>query len=122
MSAVVFDCDGVLVDTEPLSAAAWSRVLLEYGYAASAEDLAACIGRTRADTYRYFAELHPLPDIDVLSSAVGDAIGPLLEAGVATFADAVIAVQELALNGVPLAVASSSKRSELDLKLERIAC
>ena len=119
MSAVVFDCDGVLVDTEPLSAKAWRRVLLEFGYSASDEDLAACVGRTRSDTYRYFAGLHPLPDIAVLSNAVADAIAPLLDAGVEPFPDAVNTVKELALHGVPLAVASSSRRTELDLKLQQ---
>ena len=32
MTAVIFDCDGTLVDSEPLARTAWERALAPYGY------------------------------------------------------------------------------------------
>ena len=48
---VIFDCDGTLVDSEPLAGEAWRRVLAPYGYAVTEEDLAACVGRSYAHTH-----------------------------------------------------------------------
>ncbi len=63
MIGVVFDCDGTLVDSEPLSAEAWRRTLAPYGYLVTDEDLAACIGSTYTRTHAYMAErvAHPRP-------------------------------------------------------------
>ena len=59
---VIFDCDGTLVDSEPLAGEAWRRVLAPYGYAVTEEDLAACVGRSYAHTHAYLAQRAPLPD------------------------------------------------------------
>ena len=53
---VIFDCDGTLVDSEPLAGEAWRRVLAPYGYAVTDEDLAACVGRSYAHTHAYLVE------------------------------------------------------------------
>jgi len=120
VKAVVFDCDGVLVDSEPLSEAAWTRALSRYGYELRDGDFDHCLGRTRGDIHAFFAQQHSLPGLAEFSAAVDDEIIPLLESELEAFPDAVEAVQELALNGVPLAVASSSRRRDLDLKLDRV--
>ena len=52
---VVFDCDGTLVDSEPLAGEAWRRVLAPYGYAVTDEDLAACVGIPYARTHAYLS-------------------------------------------------------------------
>ena len=36
--AVLFDCDGTLADTEPLSDRAWAEVLVRYGDAAAPQE------------------------------------------------------------------------------------
>ena len=59
---VVFDCDGTLVDSEPLAGEAWRRVLAPYGYEVTEEDLAACVGRSYAHTHAYLSQRAPLPD------------------------------------------------------------
>ena len=46
MEALIWDCDGVLVDSEPLSTAAWQAVLLRRGVRAEAADLDAFTGRS----------------------------------------------------------------------------
>lgn len=120
MRAVVFDCDGVLVDSEPLSERAWATVLGRYGYAPSEGDFLATRGTTSADTTAYFrrhVELAPgEPD---LLGQVDQVRRSLLRAELEPFADAVASVRALAAEGVPLAVASSSSRRDLDLKLAK---
>ena len=38
IEAVIFDCDGTLVDSEPLARLAWERTLAPHGYAISDEE------------------------------------------------------------------------------------
>lgn len=57
---IIFDCDGVLVDSEPLAHALLSRALLPY--AGDAEALAsACVGRSFADTREFINARVDLP-------------------------------------------------------------
>jgi beta-phosphoglucomutase-like phosphatase (HAD superfamily) len=117
MTAVVFDCDGVLVDSEPLSDASWAAVLARYGYAMTAQDVAAVRGTTAPDTHAYFAQRAPLPPAEEFI----DAVDRLRWAGypeLKAFPDAAATVRELAMVGIPLAVASSSKGIDLREKLQ----
>lgn len=118
MSAIVFDCDGVLVDSEPISERSWAAVLADYGYAPTVEDFASTRGLASADTYRHFTERVDLPPPDVVVAAVDALRWHEYASGVAVFADARDAVQQLAMVGTPLAVASSSARHNLERKLE----
>ena len=45
VSAVIFDCDGTLVDSEPLSRRVWEVLLGARGYTLTDEDYAAVLGR-----------------------------------------------------------------------------
>jgi HAD superfamily hydrolase (TIGR01509 family) len=117
--AVVFDCDGVLVDSEPLAAEAWRRVLAEHGYALTDEDVEYCRGLTVADMYPYLASRADLPSFEDLLADVDAVRAPLYADHLEAFPDAVATVQALALDGIPLGVASSSRRRLLIEKLER---
>lgn len=118
--AVVFDCDGVLVDSEPHSAAAWMEVLGRRGHRATAADVARCTGLGFAATYDHLAAVDPavaLPPAEEVWPEVQAALAASFGRGLAVFSDAAACVAELALYGVPLAVASSSRRERLDLTL-----
>lgn len=120
--AVVFDCDGVLVDSEPHSAVAWVEVLGRRGHRATAADVAECTGLGYAATYAHLAAVDPsvaLPPAAELWPEVQAALTSSFARGLAVFPDAAACVAELALYGVPLGVASSSRRERLDLTLER---
>jgi HAD superfamily hydrolase (TIGR01509 family) len=120
--AVVFDCDGVLVDSEPHSAAAWVAVLGRRGHRATAADVADCTGLGFAVTYDHLAAVDPtvaLPSAEDLWPEVQIALAASFDRGLTVFPDAAACVAELAFAGVPLAVASSSRRERLDLTLER---
>lgn len=120
--AVIFDCDGVLVDSEPHSAVAWVAALGRYGHRATAADVAACTGLGYAATYAHLAAVHPevpLPSPEDLSPEVLAALAASFDRGLLVFPDAAECVTALAFQGVPLAVASSSRRDRLDLTLAR---
>ncbi|HUU62074.1 MAG TPA: HAD family phosphatase, partial [Acidimicrobiia bacterium] len=120
--AVVFDCDGVLVDSEPHSAAAWVAVLGSRGHRATAADVADCTGLGYTATYEHLAAVDPsaaLPSAEALWPEVQAALAESFDRGLTVFPDAAACVTELAFAGVPLAVASSSRRERLDLTLER---
>jgi beta-phosphoglucomutase-like phosphatase (HAD superfamily) len=117
--AVVFDCDGVLVDSEPHSWAAWRTAAAHHGHTLTDGDVAACTGMSYADTHAHLASLvgGALPGPEALLPELLSALESSYAAGLRRFDDAVGAVAELAFEGVPLAVASSSVRARLDLTL-----
>src|SRR5512137_2079507 len=120
--AVVFDCDGVLVDSEPHAVAAWLAVLGRRGHRATAADVVECTGLGFAAAYRHLAAVDPsvvLPRAEAMWPEVQAALAASFDRGLAVFPDAAACVAELAFSGVPLAVASSSRLERLDLTLER---
>ena len=50
LTGVIFDCDGTLVDSEPLSGETWRRVIAPYGYAITDADLEAVRRASRTRT------------------------------------------------------------------------
>ncbi len=62
---IIFDCDGVLVDSEPLAAEAYERVYDKHGMSGVGADIIAqCIGMKQADILVKIRELtgHRFPD------------------------------------------------------------
>ncbi len=118
MNALVFDCDGVLVDTEPLSEAAWTEVLAAYGYVPDREDFDSCLGKVSRDSYTHYATKVDLPGPDVVIPAVDAVRWRGYDDGVTVFSDALEAVRIAAAAGVPMAVASSSSSRNLERKLD----
>jgi HAD superfamily hydrolase (TIGR01509 family) len=113
---IVFDCDGVLVDSEELSWRAWRTVAGRHGVAISDEDVARLTGRTVAECHAALADRGPLPTIEAFSEELAEVMHAQLEAHLQAFEDAVDALDALA-GRVPMAVASSSYRDRLDLSL-----
>jgi HAD superfamily hydrolase (TIGR01509 family) len=116
---VVFDCDGTLVDSEPLAGEAWRRALEPYGYAVTDEDLENTIGIPYARTHAYLAERARIPTADVLWPELSRELFALIDARLQPFDDALQAVHELRAQDVRIAVASSSPRERLDRTLAR---
>jgi len=120
--AVIWDCDGVLVDSEPHSVASWVAVLRRFGSEVTSADVEGCMGFGYPDTYARLAAVPSsglIPDPDalwpLLLEAIGESFGPFLE----PFPDALATIEALGERGVPQAVASTSKRSRVDLALAR---
>ena len=118
MNGVVFDFDGVLADSEPLSWRAWADVLEPSGIQISNDDVAACTGTTSYDTWLHFSERGQLPPYEEVLLAVDSRRRASYDGHLDGFSDAIEAVRELAMVGVPLAIASSSSRVNLDIKMD----
>jgi HAD superfamily hydrolase (TIGR01509 family) len=113
VGAVIFDCDGVLADSEWASAAAWQRTLESYGFLLSAEEFARFIGTTDRDLAETFGPRLGI-DAEVMLSNANDQLRAILSGGLDAFDDAVDLLGRL---DVPVAVASNSDRWRLDAVL-----
>jgi len=120
MNGVIFDFDGVLADSEGISARAWVDVLASHGIEATDADLAACLGLSSRDTYAYFDDKRSLPEYRHVLSEVDERRRACYGTELESFPDATSAARALAMVGVPLAIASSSSRVNLDLKLDAL--
>ncbi|HEY1152263.1 MAG TPA: HAD family hydrolase [Pseudolabrys sp.] len=102
---IIFDCDGVLVDSEVISCQVHAEMLTAHGYPISAEDVhARFLGRSaRAARDEVEAELgHPLPE------AYGTEIRALMTRRFTELLQPVAAIHEtLAALTLPMCVASS---------------
>jgi HAD superfamily hydrolase (TIGR01509 family) len=120
MTAVIFDCDGTLVDSEPLARVAWERAMLPHGYVVTDADAEACVGLPFPRVHAYFAERSPgLPDHDAMWLEFSGELFALIDSELELFDDAVDAARALRARGVPVAVASSSPRERLSRTLGR---
>jgi HAD superfamily hydrolase (TIGR01509 family) len=110
---VVFDCDGVLVDSEDLSWTVWTEVLARHGYAVTPEDEAASLGRRLSDLHAHFAARVDLPAVEPFADEITAATLRRFDEALQPFSDAVALLAALRDAGVRLAVASSSSRTRL---------
>lgn len=111
-TAVIFDCDGVLVDSEPRSAEAWRRALAGFGVEADRFD--SWVGRTDAEIAAHYSQVTGRDAGEIAEAATWELEG-LLAAGVPTFPDAVGLLTRVQRSGTPTAVASNSDRRRLGL-------
>ena len=122
-AAVIFDCDGVLADSETLVVSAWIDVLCRHGYRPTERDVAACFGITDVDCYALVVASAreagvELPRWSLIEREARALIELRYPHELRAFPDATEAVRALAMEGLPLAVASSSPRWRLDMTLE----
>lgn len=115
---LVFDCDGVLVDSEPLAWRAWRELLAEAGYTPTDDDVEVCTGMTDELTYAYFLDTAELAPRAELLARFESRARNMYPGGLKVFPDAWETVRGLAAVGVPMAVASNGHRPRLDLALE----
>ena len=118
-AAVVFDCDGLLVDTETCWAVAETQMFARAGLSFGPQQKALLIGKSVADEAREIAKAvggdRNARDIEIellelASQAVG--LGAVAMPGALSIVDRIGRV-------LPIAVASNSPRRLLDLALER---
>ncbi|MDX1689843.1 MAG: HAD family phosphatase [Acidimicrobiia bacterium] len=120
MKAVVFDVDGVLVDSEPHSRRAWVEVLGSHGVSITTDDVEAFTGSGFSATYDgLVGDAEGLPSPESIWPELQEALARSFGEGLRVFEDAADALRRLAFEGVPVAVATASPRSRLDLTLEQ---
>ena len=116
---VVFDLDGVLVDSEPLFTQALNRVLA--GVEArplSERENRSLIGTTVEHTWGAIMELRALPQpMDYYLERYDQVIPEIFEEELVLQPGAMRLVEEVRARGLPLGLATSSRRRWVDLEL-----
>jgi HAD superfamily hydrolase (TIGR01509 family) len=115
--AVLFDLDGTLADTEPLSQAAWAAVIARHGHTPTPQQLAALPGMSFTQAYNVFADQVTLPGEDAIFEEHSAHLFPAIDADLEVFADAIDVVHALADRHVALALVSASRRPRVQRTL-----
>jgi HAD superfamily hydrolase (TIGR01509 family) len=96
IDAVIFDCDGTLVDSEPLARDAWDRALAGLGYTVSDDEYAGLVGLPYPRVHAYFAErVGGMPDADTFWVGFSAMLFDLIDSVLEPFDDAVETVRAL---------------------------
>jgi HAD superfamily hydrolase (TIGR01509 family) len=117
VSAIVFDCDGLLVDTEPAWTVAEVAIFAENGFAFGPEEKRLVIGKSISDSTDLMADHFGRPGIGPqLIDHLLELVEEQLLVGVAPM-PGVVALIDAIGDRVPIAVASNSSRRFLDVSL-----
>lgn len=119
--AVVFDMDGLLVDSEPLWHEAEIEVFARHGVALTVEQCRETKGKFVVEVARYWYQRHPWPGAspDEVAVEIVKAMEELFHADLVLKAGAASAVEFFARRSMPMAVASSSPRLLIDVVMTR---
>jgi len=115
---VIFDMDGVLLDTEPSYTAATNAVLADYGKVSDWSTKSNMIGRPAIDAAQYLVEALELP---IAPQAYLEQRAVRLEAllrAAGEMPGAEAFTRALAARGVPLAIATSTERALFGVKTD----
>jgi HAD superfamily hydrolase (TIGR01509 family) len=115
---VVFDCDGVLVDSEPASMQAWVLALTGLGVEVDAAAIGAWIGNTDRSIAQHYASVLAAEPEEILDVAERHLRQVLAEDGVRVFPDAIRLLETAFERRFPVGVATNSVRWRLDAVLE----
>ncbi|MDT8304448.1 MAG: HAD family phosphatase [Anaerolineae bacterium] len=111
IEAVVFDLDGLMVDSEPLARRAWDKVLEEYGHRLDDETHAAIVGRRTGESAQIVRERFALPvDAEELAAAKTRQWQSIWALGLPPMPGLYDLQRQLARRHVPWGVATSSPR------------
>lgn len=117
---VLFDCDGVLVDSEPALAEIAAQILQREGIPAKAEDFIPYIG-TGEDTYigkvmeKYGVDYYPEIKMDIYNLYIETA-----KEKVKSFPGCLDLLDKLKKSNIKMAVASSADKIKVDANLEAL--
>ncbi len=113
-AAVIFDMDGVIIDSEPLHYRVEGQLFRELGLEIATAEHETFLGMSSADMWRRIGETRPLPrPIDELVQLERQRYRQAAREGVPEVPGAVELIRHLAATGVPLAVASSAPLEQI---------
>jgi HAD superfamily hydrolase (TIGR01509 family) len=121
IEAVIFDMDGVIVDSEPYSVQALVDILREYGITPTAEDLHRSYGRRiRDDIADYFTRYGVPRDTDDAVAHKHARYYHLAAGHLKPFAGAIPLLRRLRRQGFRLALASSGDRIKVAFGMQAL--
>jgi HAD superfamily hydrolase (TIGR01509 family) len=119
--AIIFDMDGVLLDSEPLHLQALNEVLAPLGHRATAAEDRQFFGLTNEECWRVIMRRYALPGrLDDYLARYDEAVLRVLQQPVTPTPGVPELLARLRRRGVRLALASASKRSWVDATLQAI--
>ena len=117
-SAVFFDMDGLLVDSEPLWLVSETQMMAEHGYQWLASDQAACLGGPLDRVGEYMSGLiGGKRDGNSLTLEIIDRMIEKFKGDLPFMPGAIELINDLRAHGVPLTLVSASPRSLVDAAL-----
>jgi len=115
---IIFDLDGLLVDSEPLQERAIGGVLERYGIHLTSDDFVSMVGISTPQNFLDVLERHgPFESLERLLAQKHALYRQIAEAELQPMPGAVALVRAAAAADVPRAVASSSPRADVDMSL-----
>lgn len=116
---VVFDLDGVLVNTEELGWQVWRSLAEPYRIDLTLEDLRAITGCTDEESVGYFRRWLTASEVRVLAGRFEAQFAAAKRDRIQAYPDAHETLTELQDRGTAVAVASNSTTAEVEAALER---
>lgn len=117
-SAVFFDMDGLLVDSEPLWLISETQMMAEYGYQWLESDQAACLGGPLDRVGDYMSGLiGGKRDGNSLTLEIIDRMVEKFKGDLPFMPGAIELINDLRAHGIPLTLVSASPRSLVDAAL-----
>lgn len=119
--AVIWDMDGVIVDTEAFHFEAWRRLLCEHRIELTEADFKRTFGMRNADILQHF--LGPQKsesELRLLAAKKEEYFRSIIQDQITASIGAVRLIRDLAETGFPQAIASSAPRANIDLIISRL--
>ncbi len=125
LKAVVFDCDGILVDSEPLHYRAFQQVLVPLGlghdYSLYVDQYIGFDDREAfVEVFKDAGRTIEPYQLEELIRTKNTALLEIISKGISSFPGVVELVRHLSARNVPLAVASGSLRTEIESFLKAL--
>ena len=120
MVGIIFDCDGVLADSEKYSCASWLPVLERRGLRVSIEDIEPFIGKSDAALIEAFRQ-RGVPDLDdnALQEREREYFA-LVRGRLTGFPGEIACLEALKRERIPMAVASSGRHEKIAFTLDEL--
>ena len=109
IEAIIFDLDGLMVDSEPLARAAWQTLLADYGHTLDEETVDTMLGLRLIDTSRLIKAKFGLPmGVEQIAERRSDLLLTSLPGNLQPMPGLFDLLQAVDARGLPRAVATSS--------------
>jgi HAD superfamily hydrolase (TIGR01509 family) len=122
IKAVIFDMDGLLIDSEPFWRLSHRQALAEIGHAVTEDDVRQMAGRRTHEVTKHWQERFGFedPSHELLAEQIVDKVIANIHHKGQAMAGVDRLIKELHEHGMPMAVASSSASRLIDAVLEKL--